>query len=62
MSITITTDVFCDVCGKWIHGVTGSRPDRRTARHRAKANGWIRRLCNGKMIDECSLCRAKQEK
>ena len=58
MSITITTDVFCDICGNWIFGVTGPRASARSARRRVKDNGWIRRrLPNGKMIDVCPHCK-----
>ncbi len=40
MSITITTDVFCDRCPHWAHGTTGPRPAIREARARVKAVGW----------------------
>lgn len=40
MSITITTDVFCDECNDWVHGTTGPRSATREARSVARANGW----------------------
>lgn len=53
MSITITTDVFCDACGMaWVFGCTGSRPDSRKARRAAKTEGWERRG----NLDVCPSC------
>lgn len=42
MSITISTDVFCDGdgCAQWVVGVTGNRPHARVARKVAKSKGW----------------------
>lgn len=62
MSITITTDVFCDICSRWIHGVVGPTSDARAARRVAKTNGWTRRLRNSKMIDVCPDCINKTER
>ena len=57
MSIVITTDVFCDKCGNWVFGATGSKPYARFARYRARLAGWVRRRSqNGKMIDICPNC------
>jgi hypothetical protein len=43
MSITISTDVFCDAdgCGQWAHGITGARTNAPGARNNAKRlYGW----------------------
>lgn len=54
MSITITTDVFCDDCGMdWVHGITGNKPQRAEARRVARAAGW---LCD-RSGDYCPKCR-----
>ena len=55
MSITITTDVFCDRCPMWVHGVTGSGSRSADARRVAKASGWTRR--DGR--DLCPDCVAE---
>ena len=39
MSVTISTDVFCDQCGNWIEGVTGAKPRHKAARRVAKEAG-----------------------
>lgn len=58
MSITATTDVFCDICNNWIFGVTGPRSNARGARRHARENGWVRRrLSNGRRIDVCPRCK-----
>lgn len=52
MSVTITTDVFCDgtLCGgQWTGTTTGPRPDSRRARANARAIGW-------KYVDGRDLC------
>ncbi len=57
MSLTISTDVFCDGpdCSDWAPGVTGPRTDARGAREEAKRVGWqIRR--HG---DFCPVCAAR---
>lgn len=43
MSITITTDVFCDEegCGWWIFGVVGKRTNASGARCNAGQQGWV---------------------
>lgn len=58
MSITISTDVFCNICGNWIEGSCGPRPQVRQARRAAKKAGWLR--CHspfdGCLIDACPGC------
>ncbi len=56
MSITITTDVFCDTCGQWTHGIAIDRPERRYARRIAKDRGWKRKKVHGRMRDVCPAC------
>lgn len=49
MSITVTTDVFCDYphCGQWEHGTVGSTPNATGARRRVAPAGWrVRRFTN----------------
>jgi hypothetical protein len=57
MSITITTDVFCDGdgCGTWTGGVTGFIANPVAARWQAKGKGW-------KRINRKDLCPACAEK
>jgi hypothetical protein len=59
MSITISTDVFCDGedCLNWTQGVTGRRAATWRARDAAKQSGWVHR----KGRDLCPAC-AKKEK
>ena len=41
MSITITTDVFCDRCeSNWIFGYVGTKVNKNAARESAKREGW----------------------
>lgn len=42
MSLTITTDVFCDKrgCGNWVDGITGPRTDAKAARAETRRHGW----------------------
>jgi hypothetical protein len=54
MSITVSTDVFCDGedCSLWIEGVTGPRVNARDARATAKRCGWV----IGRGRDLCPAC------
>lgn len=55
VSITITTDVFCDGndCGQWVDGATGMKSRAAAARKEAKRRGWkITRRA-----DLCPVCR-----
>lgn len=56
MSVTITTDIFCDDCPIWTEGVAYGWPAVREAREHAKRNGWkyIKRGCV--MVDLCPDC------
>jgi hypothetical protein len=59
VSLTITTDVFCDGndegerCRGWIFGTTGPWSDAKTARSNAAAAGWTRKRVDGKWLDLC---------
>ena len=58
MSITIVTDVFCDICGVWIHGAWGQEPLVQQARKAVKKVGWLRCRSpfDGRLIDACPGC------
>ena len=60
MSLTVTTDVFCD-CGDWTHGTVGSRIDAKAARASAKRAGWICTRRDGKLVDVCPKCQGKEK-
>ena len=57
MALVITTDVFCDGCGNWVHGVTGNRVRARPARETAATKGWVRRRGQ----DLCPSCAPKEK-
>lgn len=40
MSITITTDVFCDQCNRWAHYHAGTKAVPAEAVKAARADGW----------------------
>lgn len=60
MSATITTDIFCDVCGDWIHGASLRKEAVAFARRKAKESGWVYRLVDGEYKDICPECVAKE--
>lgn len=39
--IRITTDVFCDICGNWEHGLVSHKAETRKARKEVKKKSWI---------------------
>lgn len=55
MSITISTDVFCE-CGQWIHGTTGPKPFPKRARATARQAGWGTVKRGRRMVDLCPTC------
>jgi len=60
MSLTVTTDVFCDLCNSWVHGVSGrDYKDAKNARKCAKIEGWITKYKDRKLIDVCPGCQIK---
>ena len=58
MSISITTDVFCDICGSWTFGAVGSKSSPQAARCNARRQGWLRcrSPISNKMSDICDVC------
>lgn len=61
MSITKSVDVFCDVCGQWVHGgICITIPEARCV---AKRFGWtFRKNKNtGLMEDVCAECQRKDK-
>ena len=56
--ITVTTDVFCDICGKWIFGTVGPEEDEWGARENAEKYGWI---YTDEMKDVCPDCQKEIE-
>lgn len=63
MSIVITTDVFCDICYNWMWYSTGSRPQARSARKKARKAGWLRcrSPLSSRLIDVCPGCIGNAE-
>ena len=63
MSVSVTTDVFCDFCNNWEHGVTGNRAKARAARIEVGFKGWTRTWDNGshQFKDVCPECRKELE-
>ncbi len=60
MSITVSTDVFCDVCHvEWVHGGTGCRKRTAEARREARAHGYKTTFKDGELIDVCPKCWQK---
>lgn len=55
MSITVTTDVFCDQCGDWVFGIASHKIENKKARLNAKKQGWLRI----KNQDICPSCKEK---
>jgi len=62
MSITITTDIFCDSCQDWTDGACGGGGMTQTqeARRNAKRKGWVYKKIDGKMVDVCPDCQSKK--
>lgn len=62
MAIRVTTDVFCDDCGCWVHGGVSHRIAAKDARSVAAKEGWVYKLRirdeGNKMVDLCSECAA----
>jgi len=54
--LSITTDVFCDICGNWTQGAVGRTIRVRQARENAASRGWRQIKRDGKLIDICPVC------
>ena len=61
MSIRVTTDVFCDLCGNWQEGTTDKEVQAAYARQVAAKRGWRTVRRDRKLIDICPTCRKKEE-
>jgi uncharacterized Zn finger protein (UPF0148 family) len=59
--IRVTTDVFCDICGNWVHGVVSDKKEIRWAREIAADQDWIVRWHDGQTIDICPRCQEKEQ-
>ena len=55
--IRVTTDVFCDDCGNWVHGGVSNEKDATSARRIARELGWVVRRRPGRMVDICPGCQ-----
>jgi hypothetical protein len=55
MSVTVSTDIFCDGegCIAWEHGVTGPRAYRREARLVVSSRGWKFTNDEGDLCPDC---------
>ena len=59
MTARITTDIFCDQCGDWEHGVTSHKPRIRQARRNVGQDGWtVIRGQDGDLQDLCPRCNS----
>ena len=64
MSITVTTDVFCDICeSNWVLGYVGAIEERKKARKTARDKGWNRKWNKRKRRweDICPRCQLEPE-
>lgn len=63
MTIVYTADVFCDRCGCWVHGATGSKTSGlgRPALAVAKKAGWSRDV-KSTYTDLCPECLKENRK
>lgn len=60
MSVTITTDVFCDECGRWDHYRCGEKAFVRDAQRAAVRAGWLVKVTTNEcMCPECNGSKAK---
>ncbi len=58
MSLSITTDVFCE-CGDWVRGVSSHKVEGNAARRVAKSRGWERVRHGVRLVDVCPKCLGK---
>ena len=61
MSITVTTDVFCDWCSSWTEGMIAKDKDIYHSRAMAREEGWRLRwsIKRQKYEDICPKCLEK---
>lgn len=65
MSVTVTTDIFCNKCSNWDADISVSGVQFisiRGARLKAKQYGWIYRKVNGHFEDICPKCQEEEGK
>lgn len=63
MSITIVTDLFCDICADWTSGTTCVKPRAMEVRRFAREHlGWVRKFNpeDGEMQDICPDCNSEK--
>ena len=58
MSITVTTDVFCDWCSAWMEGAISDRAQAKESRRMVYEEGWRYRWSKArqKYEDVCPRC------
>jgi hypothetical protein len=62
MSVSVTTDIFCDICHyNWISGLTSHTMQSVRARQIARMAGWTRVRIAGRFLDICPECAATVE-
>ena len=59
--IRVTTDVFCDECGNWVHGQVGREKRVTRACQIAADQDWIVKRQNGQVVDICPECQKEEE-
>lgn len=59
MIVRITTDVFCDGCGRWDHYRVSAKAHVREAQQAAKASGWT---VDRKGDCKCPECNGSKER
>jgi predicted DsbA family dithiol-disulfide isomerase len=63
MSITISTDVFCDICSIWNQDLTQfstKKAQIKRVRKTAKYAGWKKVRISGQTFDLCPNCKHKE--
>ena len=54
--IRVTTDLACDRCGCWEHGISSHRVETRWVRAELRKRGWRTRRRDGRVEDLCPKC------
>jgi hypothetical protein len=53
MTTRVTTDVSCDNCGDWIHGMVGTKKEKAFAVRKAKRVGWVHQKPDDDLCPKC---------
>lgn len=61
MSLSVTTDVWCDRCGNWTTGVSSYKVEAKQARRNVAVIGWERIKVGYEFQDVCPTCLGKVE-